>query len=309
MQNNHNHIDVSIIIAAWNSASFIKKAIDSALQQVGVNVEVIVVDDCSTDDTCVVVKSYSDLRVRLICSEYNGGPGAARNIGFNAAQGEWIAVLDSDDTYQPFRLSQMLAASKDNVDVLIDNFYGQIEGEHTLIPYFHRNELPVGVFTLQFLIQSNMIYTKQKSTGYIKPIFRRSFIFYHNIKYWPEIKIGEDYYFLACCLAQGAKAIVVDVCAYVYTIRSGSISEIMTISHFERLLSSDEKFLKKHTLTKEEKTAQQLRTKNLLRGKNFLYLVERLKKKKLFPALKIALLSPSSVALLWFPIRKRLFGY
>ena len=81
-----NAIDVSIVIAAWNAQDFILTAINSALAQKGVSVEVLVVDDASSDSTCAVVESVKDLRVKLLRSEKNGGPGAARNIGFAAAQ-------------------------------------------------------------------------------------------------------------------------------------------------------------------------------------------------------------------------------
>ena len=97
-------LKVSVVIATWNSEKFISKAIDSALQQ-KVSLEVIVVDDFSSDNTCEVVENYRDERVRLIKSNSNGGPGYARNIGFEAAKGKWIAILDSDDYFLPNRLS------------------------------------------------------------------------------------------------------------------------------------------------------------------------------------------------------------
>jgi succinoglycan biosynthesis protein ExoO len=301
-------IDVSVIIAAWNSEKFISNAIDSALAQEGVCVEVIVVDDCSIDGTCQVVESYTDERVRLIRSDVNGGPGAARNFGFSVAKGQWIAVLDSDDFYQENRLSRMLQANQNKADILIDNVFEQQQGTSDLSPYYQSNELPTGSFSLDFLIRSNLIYTDKKSTGYVKPIFRREFIEGNNIKYWPEIRIGEDYYFLACCLAKGANAVVFDICAYIYTIRAGSISEKMTVQHLDRLLVADKKFIDCYNLTEKGVIAQHFRTSNLERAKKFINLVTKLKKKKLLGALKIAVSSPRTACLLWLPIRKRLIG-
>lgn len=303
-----NKIDVSIVIAAWNSATFINKAIDSALAQQGVSVEVIVVDDCSSDNTCEVVEQYNSDKVRLIRSEVNGGPGGARNIGFKAAQGEWIAVLDSDDYYLPTRLQEMLASTHQDADILIDNVYEDLGDGKALTPFYSSSELPAGRFTLDFLLSSNNIFTSGKSTGYVKPIFRREFIVEHNIEYWSDVRIGEDYYLLACCLAKGAKAFVLESCAYVYQIRDGSISSKMDLAHFQRLLAADERFMKEFDLANAELNSQQARTENLLRCKNFMLLVDKIKMKQFFSALTFSLTYPRSALLLWLPIKKRLFG-
>jgi alpha-1,6-rhamnosyltransferase len=93
---------VSVIIAAYNTAGYIGETLESVLrEQDWSRYEVIVVDDGSTDDTADVVKSFAD--VHYIWQE-NGGPGAARNTGIASAQGELIAVSDSDDPVAPGRL-------------------------------------------------------------------------------------------------------------------------------------------------------------------------------------------------------------
>ncbi len=71
--------DVSFIVAAYNAAGTLAKAIDSALAQRGVSVEVIVADDCSTDETRAIAESYADRNVKLLALARNGGPAAARN--------------------------------------------------------------------------------------------------------------------------------------------------------------------------------------------------------------------------------------
>jgi len=93
---------VSVIIAAYNTAGYIGETLESVLcWQDWSRYEVIVVDDGSSDDTADVVKSFDD--VHYIWQE-NGGPGAARNTGIASAQGELIAVSDSDDPVAPGRL-------------------------------------------------------------------------------------------------------------------------------------------------------------------------------------------------------------
>jgi len=94
---------VSVIIPAYNTEKYISQAIESALTQTEQSVEVIVVNDASTDATLEVVKSFSDERLTLINNEYNRGAGYARNRAIQESRGEWVAVLDSDDWYAPER--------------------------------------------------------------------------------------------------------------------------------------------------------------------------------------------------------------
>ncbi|MEH6454248.1 MAG: glycosyltransferase family 2 protein [Psychromonas sp.] len=305
----HNQVvDVSIIIAAWNSETFINKAIDSALAQVGVTVEIIVVDDCSTDNTCAVVSAYLDLRVKLIRSQINSGPGGARNLGLANAKGKWIAILDSDDYFLPTRLQEMLLHDDGKTEILIDDLLEQQENCDKLTPFFHNGELPVGELTLSYLMVTNLIFTELKSTGYVKPLFLNAFIKQKQIQYWPDVRIGEDYYFLASCLSHGAKAKVLALSLYVYTIRSASISGKLTVEHVDKLISADQKFKQVCKLNIQESEALEFRNQNILRAKNFIILVNKIKNKELFFALGHALSHPNAIGLLWLPIRKRIIG-
>ena len=93
----------SVIIPAWNSAATLARAIDSVLVQDGVELEVIVVDDASTDHTADILAAYAG-RIRVLTQPGNRGVAAARNLGAQAARGRWLAFLDADDIYYPDRL-------------------------------------------------------------------------------------------------------------------------------------------------------------------------------------------------------------
>ena|SRR5579859_8189540 len=97
---------VSVIIPTYNRERFVAKAIESVLNQTFDDLEVIVIDDGSTDGTRRILESYGE-RIRFICQE-NAGASAARNTGIEAAKGEWLAFLDSDDEWTPGYLAKQI---------------------------------------------------------------------------------------------------------------------------------------------------------------------------------------------------------
>lgn len=97
----------SVVIPTYDRADVITRAVDSALAQTLSDVEVIVVDDASTDDTRYILESYED-RIEFYLHEENKGGSAARNTGIDAASGEYIAFLDSDDTWEPTKLEKQI---------------------------------------------------------------------------------------------------------------------------------------------------------------------------------------------------------
>jgi len=106
---------VSIVTPAYNAARFVGDAIESVRRQRHSDWEMLVIDDCSRDDTREVVRSYSrkDSRVRLIEQATNGGPARARQAGLNAASGRYVAFLDSDDLWLPAKLERQLSFMQD----------------------------------------------------------------------------------------------------------------------------------------------------------------------------------------------------
>jgi glycosyltransferase involved in cell wall biosynthesis len=97
---------VSAIIPTYNRAKTIERALNSVLAQTWKEIEVIVVDDGSTDQTIEILKAYGD-KVRVI-RQQNGGPSAARNTGIKAAKGEIISFLDSDDAWLPLKTERQV---------------------------------------------------------------------------------------------------------------------------------------------------------------------------------------------------------
>lgn len=96
---------ISVIIAAYNAASYLKQAVDSALGQTYPPHEIIVADDCSSDETEAIARSFGTL-VRVVRLEKNSGPAAARNAAARLASGDWLAFLDADDWFFPEKLAK-----------------------------------------------------------------------------------------------------------------------------------------------------------------------------------------------------------
>lgn len=101
---------ISVVIPLYNRRNEIGRAIASALRQSRAPNEIVVVDDASRDGSAEVVSSLGDRRVLLLRHEYNRGAAAARNTGIAAATSDWIALLDSDDEWEPEKLARQLAA-------------------------------------------------------------------------------------------------------------------------------------------------------------------------------------------------------
>ena len=111
---------VSVIIPVYNGAAEVRRAIDSALEQRNCDVEVIVLNDGSKDDTRTVLDAYGD-RIRAI-HQPNSGLAQTRNNGISAATGEWVAFLDHDDYWTAEKLSdQLKAAERTGADVVYTN--------------------------------------------------------------------------------------------------------------------------------------------------------------------------------------------
>lgn len=100
---------MSVVIPTYERADVLPRAVDSALDQTVRDIEVIVVDDGSTDGTLTVLDAYDDPRLRVISHGTNRGANVARNTGIEHADGEFVAFLDSDDEWHPEKLERQLA--------------------------------------------------------------------------------------------------------------------------------------------------------------------------------------------------------
>lgn len=120
---------VSIITPTYNSTDFISETIQSVLSQTHQNWEMLIVDDCSTDTTIDVIRSFSvkESRIRLFTLEKNSGAGVARNFAIQQAKGRYIAFLDADDLWRPEKLTIQLYFLKQNNTFFTHSYYDCID--------------------------------------------------------------------------------------------------------------------------------------------------------------------------------------
>lgn len=105
---------VSIIMPSYNTGKYIKDAIYSVINQTYQNWELIIIDDCSSDDTIAIIKQISDSRIVLLQNKINSGAAVSRNYGLRESKGKWIAFLDSDDLWLEDKLQKQIRFMKEN---------------------------------------------------------------------------------------------------------------------------------------------------------------------------------------------------
>jgi len=116
---------VSIIIPVYNSQQYLEECIESAINQTYPNIEIIAVDDGSTDNSLKILKKYSN-KIKIISKE-NGGSASALNQGIKIAKGEWIKRLDSDDVLYPDAVENLVSIGKNIEDKKNTMLYGHLD--------------------------------------------------------------------------------------------------------------------------------------------------------------------------------------
>lgn len=216
---------ISVLMANHNGAAFLREAVTSVLGQSMSALELIVVDDASTDDSVTILREMAaaDTRLRLIEAPSSGGPAAARNLALDAAQGAWVAVVDSDDILLPRRFAQMLAASGPGVDAIADDlaYFGdpELKGTTLMAGYAQPNPWPL---TAEGFLKAHLARFDLPPLGYLKPMFRREAL--DDLRYDESLRIGEDSDLVLRFLLTGHRMLLMPDALYRYRRHAGSIS-------------------------------------------------------------------------------------
>jgi len=283
---------ISVVIAAYEAERFIAGAIEDCLKQTDVSLEVIVVDDCSASslEPSVMAAAGGDDRVRYIRLDKNQGPAGARNAAFDAARGAYIAILDADDRMKPDRLAALLALAQDSgADIVVDNMTEVFaDDEQRLETPF----LSIDGFDgprqidLETYMESGWHADYNRPLGYLKPLFRRSFVEKHGFRYDTSLKNSEDHYIVAEMLAQGAKMMMTPYAGYYYVRHEASLSYRITAAQAAAIVSAEKAFFAKHAdrMSDAEKRISMRRQSELKKVSEFEAIVQAIKAKALFRA-------------------------
>lgn len=204
---------ISIIMAAYNAEKTIEQAINSVSSQTYTNFELLVVNDCSKDRTVELVKDIvaKDSRVRLISNVKNSGVSYTRKHGLEEAKGDWIAILDSDDAWEPEKLEkQIVLQRRTNADLLFTGSAFMDSEGHPIDWYLHA---PKEV-TYRQLLKQNVL--SNSSALVRKELYAKYYAIGDGMH--------EDFAIWLSILKEGKKAYGVDEPLLIYRIAKSSKS-------------------------------------------------------------------------------------
>ena len=242
---------VSVIIPMYNAEKYIGDCLDSILAQTFQDFEVIVVDDCSTDNSVAIVKSYLEKfggRLWINRTIKNSGGGALpRNKGVNLSRGEYLLIIDNDDAITPTALEELYTvAKKFDADVVACERYYKVPEQFWNDAEFRKNLQPISRPAIEFVDEPSLLtddILERLNLCNVKyflwptwaKLIRRDFIFENELCFADTIT--DDMIFTICSLCTAEKFVLVPSVVNYYRMRAGSIS------HDEKL---NEKFFRKY---------------------------------------------------------------
>lgn len=222
-----NKIKFSVIIPCHNGYKHIATSLGSILSQCSDNVEVIVIDDCSTDDSQSrikeVAKAYPDAIVRVLINETNKGVSYSRNCGIRNASGEYILFLDADDTYSDGIFDTLLDVlySNNKPDLISFSILRQ-GGEGKTSMSYVRQEWDRNVFTgHQF---GKLFLSKKINQSVCSVAINREFLIANEIFFSESVSLGEDIAFQIKCMVSASNVIYISQDFYHYNYNPGSVT-------------------------------------------------------------------------------------
>lgn len=197
-------IKISVIMPIYNAGEYLSRAISDVLSQTLTELELICIDDGSTDNSPKIIKNFAakDKRVKVI-REKNAGPSVARNYGLKSAKGKYIMFLDADDFYEKNLLMELYnTAQRDNLDIAVAKFdiYNEERNSFSLpADEPHGNIFVPGGVTSK---NEHPDYILSSTTGYVwNKLFRASFIKDKALVFDPDLYVFEDVCFVCSALS------------------------------------------------------------------------------------------------------------
>lgn len=220
LYNSKNPPQVSVIIPVYNVKNYLNRCLDSALAQTYSNLDIVIIDDGSTDGSAAIIDEYAskDARIQAI-HQKNAGVSQARNAGIDAAKGEWIAFLDSDDEMTKDAVETLLlTALEADAPMSMGGYY---RCHHkTKLSSAQQVHIPEGIFEQEALLK---FYLREgKNHNYLWTRLFRADLFDNQC--FPIGKLYEDIYILPRLLKKAGRCVMTDHPIYYYHIRKSGIT-------------------------------------------------------------------------------------
>jgi succinoglycan biosynthesis protein ExoO len=296
---------VSVVMANYQAGDRIVPALRSVLGQTMADLEIIVSDDGSRDDSLVHVRRLmaSDPRIVLVEGE-NAGPAACRNRALERARGAWIAIVDADDIVHPERLERLMAAADHfDADIVADDLL--LFFEDGTAPRLMLDDTVAGSFAVsaERWVLAGMDGTP--ALGYLKPLIRADRL--GTMRYDESLRIGEDYDLVLRLLLAGATMRVVPEPFYLYRRHSASISHRLAPDDIAGMLERQRALLaRRGSLEPDLAKAFARRAAQLETGLAYEHLVASIKARRLFEAAGRLLQRPGQIVRLWTSLGEKL---
>jgi succinoglycan biosynthesis protein ExoO len=216
----------TIVVPTYCAEATLGRALRSALDQTLRDIEIIVVDDASTDGSWGLINAVvtEDSRVVAMRNDKNSGKPVGMNRAIALARGRWLAVLDADDWYHPERLARLIAiGERRHVDLIADNqFFFDAQADRLVGTAWRTAESHWPLSFDHFLYGSNAYATF--NLGMLKPVIRTDFIRRAALGYEEDARHGQDFFHMLQFYLAGGRAIVSDQPLYYYTQPFGAVS-------------------------------------------------------------------------------------
>lgn len=219
---------VSVVVPVYNAATYLPKCVDSLLQQSHAHLEVVLVDDASTDDSLSVCRELAsrDERVRIVERDVNGGLSAARNSGLDVARGDFVQFLDADD-WAEFRMIELSLQQlvTTEADVLVSGFHVDLAGENDQLTATTARRLSRMVLgTLSLSGQAGLVTPELLGAlGYAwNKLYRKSVLDRHQARFSEGTSLVEDVLFNASLFRAVGRVVTWEMAFVHYVQRQGA---------------------------------------------------------------------------------------
>jgi glycosyltransferase involved in cell wall biosynthesis len=246
MTENSKH-GLSIIIANFNSEQFIAETLDSVLSQTRLPNQVVIVDDCSIDDSLIVIEKFIQLNThvnfKLIKNKTNLGQAYSRNIGINESDYEYFCFLDSDDILSPFFIERMFSAA---IETKADLVYCDFKlvslrnkaYKNYAVKFEDQITSDCGTYLQDPLVFLKDYLIQKKSISFVTFLISKRYFFRESLFFNEHLRYGEDDLFLISLLNQTPNLYFLDCELYFYIRRPNSITTSSSLDKIKPYLES-----------------------------------------------------------------------